>query len=120
MKAYKKSGSSSQVYTCNRCDEEFNGSDFRTGEAIYNPLFIPDHDPDNPSGRHCSYTYVEVNSGAVEQVWWCGAGCFHHDEGGEPLLRDSGDTVWVCGACGEEYSSEEYTSPEQMAVECCR
>ena len=111
-------------YHCDICDNEFGADDFESGEVIYNPDFAAGHDPRvNRSDRHCSMVYMLTGTGTEEDAWWCGHGCFHHDEGSEPEIKTRGIRVFVCGKCGARYSSDDYDDvedAEQEAIACCK
>ena len=131
MHAYLKE-TKQATYYCEMCDTRYDVGDYEAGRAVYlgsdglgsilenEVRFVGDHD--GSGDEHCSYVYAETDQriiinlgehGSVENVWWCGGGCFHHDEGAKPDVDREGGEIWVCDECEEEY--EDKTD----AMSCC-
>lgn len=128
------SGTGTQEYLCDICDQWFTEDDYTSREVWYIADGLIDHlDGD------CCREYIEVNSHAVEDAWWCGDDCFHHDQGDSPhhesyggQTRESGFEVWECGACGQQYDSSECLDEhggdvavsiacvKDQAIQCCK
>lgn len=119
-------------YLCPMCDEWYDEDDYKSGKAFY--VASPMHRDD----ECCSYTYLNAVGDEgdlrpygleLEEIWWCGGGCFVHDHGAKPDDYADNETetedvqlvsVWACGRCKTVYNSTDSTANEQAAIACCK
>lgn len=136
MFAYVNDAASSeagQAYKCPFCDNQFAGHDVKTIE-VATPGDVWRLQDWFPTIGHCEdgdcdLVIVETGKTVIIKTddfekfkaWYCGDGCLIHDGSEGPTLYDqTAVTVWTCGQCEEDYSSENYTDPEAAAVACCK
>lgn len=96
MRAFK---TQQEGYYCDKCEEVFSEGDCESGHAWYLP----------EGADLCDDCGQYASEAIKENIWWCGNGCFHHDEGVAPEMV----TLWQCGECDQRYTEREH------AAECC-